>query len=143
MANAMTATVVDKGTVNVTFNNVGGMAYAYAFQQTAGDTSVTISNPTTMPKGSTIKGLPNTGGKLTFLPNMYALIALEKDAVYTIKLTSWNGLIDQNKILTSVVDTEVGNTAYSSTCVITCEDSSDNDYNDLTLIITWYKHKEI
>ena len=133
---ALTTAVTGNGTVDVTFNSGGGVAYAYAFQQTGNDTFVSLVGPNFPAERA--DGTAGTGGQLTFLHHFWIIKNPTAGSTYTFSLSSGR-LVAKNKILHNVADLEVKGTDYASTCVITCEDSSDRDYNDLTVVLTWFK----
>ena len=135
MPNSITINSISNGTANITFHG-GGDVLTYAFQQTAAETSVTVEGPN-LPATS-IEGKSGTGGALTYLDGVIRinLPGDGSDQTYNFSLKEYGrGL---SRIISGVKDIEVGGQSYQSTCILSSEDGGDNDYNDLTVIISWF-----
>lgn len=128
--------VTGQGTAELTLPQ-GAYVPFIAFQQTAGNVAVSIAKT----GGDTKSVGPNTthnGGNLTFVGNG-ELDCSGSSNVFTITATSSGGLMT---LKADIIDIQYNSSEKQITATVVGEDGSDNDYNDVTLVVNWFKSNQ-
>jgi hypothetical protein len=122
---------VSNGVVTLSVSGAKGI-YFYGFQQTAATPVVTVtSTPAIANKPIKMSGTSGTRGNLTLMGTFYFL-NLNPSTTYSIDFA----ISENGRNLSKVIANAAAIGSWQSTCIITCEDSGDMDYNDATVAIS-------